>query len=303
MGDFELASSFLYVPADRPALFDKAMSSDADAVIFDLEDAVSPAQKPLARELLSQYLENMSKDQRADVEKVPEVWVRINPIILHGSKGIDQLSDDVDSCLYPVLAGIVLAKCQDIEQLMSLAAILKSRFQERSLVEIPAISALIETPMGVMNLKSICSSGICRHLQLGEADLGSATGIDPSSSDSFLMVRSQIVMVSAAYGLNPPIGPAMTDFKDKDLFRSGSTKLKGLGFAGRSCIHPSQIDIVNEVFHPSQTELAKAAELLALYQTQKDAGNGVFVGTNGKMVDLAVVKAAFRLLGKEVEDS
>lgn len=292
-----MAASFLYVPADRPLLFEKAMSSGADAVIFDLEDAVALAEKKIARGFLSDYLMRVASHVSG-----PEIWVRINSTDSSSPEDIDQLLEDIRSCAYPVLVGVVLAKCENTGQLARLMKVLEEVSKERSLGKLPKISALVESPMGVMNLSSICESGICGHVQIGEADLGSSVGIDSSNNDAFLTVRSMLVMTSAAFGLRPPIGPVMTDFKDLEGFRNSSLYLKSLGFAGRSCIHPSQVGIVNEVFHPSEREIAEAERVIEQYRAQRAEGRGVYLGDDGKMIDIAVVKSAMRVLSIDEED-
>lgn len=283
-----MKSSFLYVPADKPNLFDKAISSGADAVIFDLEDAVAPDQKDKARGLISGYLSSLEPDALASA---PQIWVRINAI-----DGNDQLDADVESCAFPSLSGVALAKCETVEQLERLSGALGRICNDRE-APMPQISALIESPMGVMNLRELCASGLCRRLQIGEADLASSLGLDPQSVDAFLFIRTSVIVASAAFELEPPIGPVYVDFKDVEGFRKSSIYLKSLGFSGRSCIHPSQVPIVNEVFHPSEKELVDAQELVDLFESHKEAGSGVFTGSDGKMVDIAVVRAAYRLLG------
>jgi citrate lyase subunit beta/citryl-CoA lyase len=99
----------------------------------------------------------------------------------------------------------------------------------------------------------------------------------------------QIVVASAAAGIDPPTGPVSTDFRDLDAYRAGTQALKRMGFGSRSAIHPAQVEIVNEVFTPSADELARARRLVELSDA---AGGGVCVDDEGRMVDEAVVRSA-----------
>lgn len=127
----------------------------------------------------------------------------------------------------------------------------------------------------------------------GEADLCADTGIDPGDPGGLLAIRTQVVLASAAAGIDPPIGPVSTDFRDLDALAESTKNLARLGFRGRSCIHPAQVPIVNEVFTPDPVALTRARELLSRFES---AHGGVVLDADGRMVDLAVIRRARRLL-------
>ena len=137
-----------------------------------------------------------------------------------------------------------------------------------------------------------------RRLQVGEADLKADTGIEPGDDErELLWVRSQVVLASAAAGIDPPVGPVSTNFRDLDALRASTEAVRRLGYRGRACIHPAQIAVVHEVFTPSPEQVDAAQALIAAYDAAVAAGSGVLLGPDGRMVDEAVVRQARRLVG------
>ena len=131
-------------------------------------------------------------------------------------------------------------------------------------------------------------------LAIGEADLRAELGVDPSEDERELAaIRTQIVLASAAAGIEPPIGPVSTDFTDLDAFRRSTEALRRLGFGARATIHPAQVGIVNEAFTPTAAAIAQARRLVDRYES---SGGGVLLDDEGRMVDEAVVRAARRTL-------
>jgi citrate lyase subunit beta/citryl-CoA lyase len=104
------------------------------------------------------------------------------------------------------------------------------------------------------------------------------------------------VLASAAAGIDPPVGPVSTNFRDLDALRTSTEALARLGYVGRACIHPAQAAVVNEVFTPSEESVASARALVEAYDAAVAAGQGVFTDESGRMVDLAVVRQARRTL-------
>jgi citrate lyase subunit beta/citryl-CoA lyase len=134
-------------------------------------------------------------------------------------------------------------------------------------------------------------------MALGEADLFADLGMDPSLDGSARIgVRTPLVLVCAAARIAGPTGPVSTNFRDLDAFRSSCLELKRLGYRARSAIHPSQVDVINEVFAPSAEELDAARRLVETFDAAVAAGSGVILDEHGHMVDEAVVRSARRLL-------
>ena len=160
-----------------------------------------------------------------------------------------------------------------------------------------ALAPLVESAAALLRAESIAAAPRVRRLQVGEADLRADTGILPGPDDRELgWVRSWVVLVSAAAGIEPPVGPVSTDFRDLAAFRESTEALRRMGYRGRACIHPAQVEVVNAVFTPSADELDVARGVVASYEAALAEGSGVVIGEDGRMIDEAVVRQARRLL-------
>jgi citrate lyase subunit beta / citryl-CoA lyase len=269
--------SWLYVPADDADRLAKAATRGADALIVDLEDGVAGSAKSRARDNLREFLDVAAG--------AAQVWVRV-------TSDPDGLVLDLDACLHPNIAGVVLAKAQDPEQLTMVAARLRG---------LPGptrgFMPLIETGRAVFSLGDLAAVDGVTQLQVGEADLRADLGVTFSPDESeLLLVRQRVVIVSAALGLLPPVAPVSVEFRDLDAFRSGTARLARMGYVGRACIHPAQVAIATDVFTPSEQELAEARALVAAADQAAAEGRGAFTDARGRMVDEAVVRSARRRL-------
>ncbi|HEX9776369.1 MAG TPA: CoA ester lyase [Actinomycetota bacterium] len=256
------ARSFLYVPGHREDALAKAASRGADALILDLEDAVPVAAKMAARAAVAAWL-------RARPEGV-EAWVRINA----GEAGREDLAAIGAAC-----DGVSVPKVS-------------------SPGDIPAtglpVIALIETAAGVLDARSIASHPRVVRLAVGEADLSAELGVEASPDGNELWTaRKLVVLASAAAGVEQPIGPVSTDFRDLDALRASTEALKRTGFGARAAIHPAQVPAINEVFTPGAAEVERARALIARYE---QAGGGATVDDDGRMIDEAVVRSARRVI-------
>jgi citrate lyase subunit beta / citryl-CoA lyase len=259
------ATSYLYVPGDRPDRFDKAIASGADAVILDLEDAVGLSAKTEARAAVTAHLSSPA----GGVEQ----WVRINT----GELGVEDL-DAVAA--QSGLAGIVVPKAG------------------RAVLEAHAgvtLIALVETAAAIMDVSSLATADVVA-LAIGEVDLAADLGVEPSDDGRELWpFRMQLVAASAAAGMRGPLGPVFTAIGDVDGLRRDTAGLKRAGFGARQAIHPSQVAVINQVFTPTAEEVEHAEALLQLLE---HAGGGVCVDESGHMVDEAVVRSARRVLDR-----
>lgn len=270
--------SALYVPGNRPELFDKALAGPADVVLIDLEDAVALRDKDSARAEVASWLRT--------VDRARGVWVRVNP----GPLG----EADLRAVALPAVGAVCLAKTESAQQVRAAGALL-GRYPGAAAI---GICPLLESAAAIYAAREIaCVPGVLR-LQLGEADLRAEAGITAGPGEyEMLALRTQVVLASAAAGIAAPLGPVSTDFRDLDALRESTQALRRLGFRGRTCIHPAQLPIVNEVFTPAPAELARARALVASYEA---AAGGVVLDEAGRMVDLAVVRQARRLLDESV---
>lgn len=264
------ARSYLYVPGHRPDRFAKAASSGADAIVLDLEDAVPVGAKDDARAAVRDGIGGLTG---------PEVWVRVN--------GGELLEEDVRAVVRPGLTGVSLPK----------ASVSDLQRVDRALgdADLPVI-ALVETAAGVLDAPAIANAPRVARLAIGEADLSADLAISPSPDARELApIRLQIVLASAAAGIEPPIAPVSTDFADLATLRTSTHALRRAGFTARACIHPAQVPIVNEVLTPTRDEVDAARRLVARFE---ETGGGASVDEEGRMVDEAVVRAARRILSR-----
>ena len=271
-----MSRSYLYVPGDREDRLVKAADRGADAVLLDLEDAVAPAAKPAARETVVRFL--------ASNPPAADYWVRVN--------NDHNLPADVSAVAALPIAGVCLPKASS-DSLVDLDDLLVAGGAGP---DIPVV-ALVETAEGVLEAASLARSARVSHLALGEADLGAELGVSPSAADRVMMpLRMQIVVASAAAGLDPPTGPVSTQWSDLEELRRSTEALAEMGFGSRAAIHPAQVAVINEVFTPTAEELDRAQQLIDDYDVATASGDGAIVGRDGTMVDEAVVRAARRVV-------
>ncbi|MFC9437061.1 HpcH/HpaI aldolase/citrate lyase family protein [Nocardia sp. NPDC057030] len=270
--------SALYVPGNRPELFDKAMSSRADVVLIDLEDSVPPAAKDRARTAVAAWL-NETRASR------PRIWVRVNP----GATG----EADLAAVAVAGVSAMCLAKTESADQVRAAGAVLREFEPGPGGIR---ICPILESASAVLAARDIAAAPRVDRLQLGETDLSAEIGIDPGPDERELWAaRAHVVLASAAAGIAPPLGPVRTDFADLDALKVSTMALARMGFRGRACIHPVQVAVVNDVFTPDPGDIERARALVARF----DAVGGAVLDDQGRMVDLAVVRRARRLLADQ----
>ncbi len=266
------ARSYLYVPGLQRDRLGKAVERGADAIVADLEDAVLPRDKQLARETVAGWL-----DQRRASK--PQVWVRINP---GGAR------EDIEAIAGGGFDGVMVAKAE-LDLLADVDGLLAEHERRLGLAhQAVRVIALIETATGLLDLTEIARQPRMLRLAIGEADLSGELGILPGR-DAFMPLRLGLVVASAAARIEAPIGPVSTDFRDLSSFAESTRALRADGFRARSAIHPAQVPVINEAFTPSENEVAASRRLVARLD---ESGSGVVLDEDGRMVDEAVVRAA-----------
>lgn len=274
-----LARSYLYVPGNAPARFDKAVASIADAVIIDLEDAVPLPSKDAAREQVSVWLQSRA---RGDTQ----IWVRVN-------SGAERLADLAALESADNLTGLVLAKTESADDVLSVRNTLAEQGHADRL-----LCPLLETAAAIFDAVAIARQPQVDRLQIGEYDLCAELGITPDDSEAELQpARSHVVMASSAAGIAPPVAPVSIEIKDTARLRDTTERAARQGFVGRACIHPAQLDVIHEVFTPNEAAVEQAKAILAAFRNQVDKGASVFVDSHGRLLDEAVVRQARRTLG------
>lgn len=279
-------ASYLYVPGDRPDLMRKALGSSARAIILDLEDAVAPVSKDDARFRVVEFLES-------DVALLSrhEIWVRLNS----GEAGLE----DLDVVARARVKGFCLAKVDSEADVHAVAAGCE-RAELRLGISVGTISLmpLVESAAACLDAHRIAISSPRVHaLQLGEVDLCADAGIWPSEdATELLLARSTVVLASAAARIDPPVAPVYVDHRDLAGLKKSTETLARLGFASRACIHPSQVGVVEDVFRPSAAQVLAAQKLVDAFDDALDRGDGICLDESGRMVDLAVVRRAQRIV-------
>ena len=275
----QVIRSKLFVPGSRPELFPKAFSGAADALSFDLEDAVVPGKKAQARSNVAAYLRNALQDSG----KV--TIVRVNGL------SSDYFAADISTLAGKGVDIINLPKveCRD-DILRALDAICEAENSSGATRRV-GILANIETPKGLRLAFEIATADPrVVGLQLGFTDLSVACGIRGQNKTALNAVRLGVRFAAAEAGIASYDG-AFVNVKDTDGFRRDVEEARDLGFAGKSCIHPSQVAIANAVFSPDREEIARATSILAAATEANERGIGAFLH-EGEMIDAPIVARA-----------
>ena len=274
-----IARSYLFAPGDNEKLLRKALTAGADAVVFDLEDAVAPANKPAARDLIQQVLSEL-------LDKSPLIYVRINAL---SSPYWSYWKDDLVCALNSRVAGLRIGKAETFAELQTLDAALQQLNVPAALHFVPTI----ESALGVMNAAEMARHPRVAAFSFGAADFLKDIGAENDADETAtLYARSQLVVVSRAAGLHPPIASVYTRLKDEEGLRVSTLAQQRLGFFGRSCIHPAQLAVIHEAFTPTPEQLAEARAIVAAVAD----GQATATLANGQFIDAPIVERARQLL-------
>ncbi|MBS7700342.1 MULTISPECIES: CoA ester lyase [unclassified Chelatococcus] len=262
--------SKLFVPGSRPELFEKAWTSAADAISFDLEDAVAADRKAEARGYVATSLDNHVGDTRIAI-------VRVNPW------GEDLFEDDLAAVVRPGLDIVNLPKIESTEPILATARILDQLEREHGIDRRIGILANIETPRGLRLAAEIAlAHERVIGLQLGFGDLFEPLAIERNAA-ALLPVRLAVRFAAAEAGIDVYDG-AFVAVSDDDAYRADAEAARALGLAGKSCVHPSQIAIANAVFFPRAAEIENARRIIDKADEMLARGVGAFT-VDGVMAD------------------
>ena len=269
--------SWLFVPADSEKKIAKAIESEADALIFDLEDSVAPASKARAREIVRALPKRTGG---------PQWWVRINPL------GSEHLKSDLELIGVADLHGIVLPKAESGADVTQLA---------HRTGNIPIHAIVTETAASLFGLLSYRDpKSPLAAMSWGAEDLSAALGaaskLDANGELSFTykLARSLCLAGAVAAGVQPVDG-VFADFRDDNGLRQEAEAARREGFTGKLAIHPAQVAVINAAFTPSADEIAHAQAIVAAFEEQPAAG---VLAVGGKMVDRPHLVQAQRLLAR-----
>ena len=287
-----LQRSELAVPGSNPALFEKALNSAVDYVFLDLEDAVAPGDKEQARVNVIQALQDL--DWRGAGKTIS---VRINGLDTHYMYRdvvdlMEQAGDRLDTILIPKVG--VPADVYMVEAMVNQAEQAKG-FETRV-----GLEALVETALGMANVEAIAAyGGRLEALHFGVADYAASNrartvnigGLNPDyPGDQWHFALSRMTVACRAHGLRAIDGP-FGDFKDPDAYRAAARRAAALGIEGKWAIHPSQIELANEIFSPPEAEVDRARRILKELEIAAAEGRGA-AAVDGKMIDAASARMA-----------
>lgn len=287
-----LQRSELAVPGSNPGMFEKAAASAADYIFLDLEDAVSPGDKVQARKNIIQGLNDI--DWRSLGKTIS---VRINSIDTHYMYRdvvdlVEQAGDRLDTILIPKVG--VAADVYMVDAMLTQIETAKG-FTNKI-----GIEALIETTLGMANVDAIAtSSPRMEAMHFGVADYAASCrarttnigGLNPDyPGDQWHHGLSRMLVACRAYGLRPVDGP-FGDFSDPDGYLLGARRAAAMGYEGKWAIHPSQIELANEVFSPAESEVDRARRILIALKEAAEQGKGA-ASLDGRMIDEASAKMA-----------
>lgn len=279
--------SKLFVPASRPALFAKALAGAADAISFDLEDAVAAESKPAARVELRKLLQGADAAQPEQGGKT--LIVRVNAF------NTPHFAEDLQAAVWPTLHIINLPMVESVEAVRDAAEALEALERERGITRRIGILANIESPRGLRLAPLIaCAHDRVMGLQIGYGDLFAPLGIASGEPSATQYVRTAVRMAAGEAGIDAYDG-AYVNFSDPEGYRRDSMAARELGFVGRSCIHPSQIATANEVFRPEEADVQHALRVVEAARQNLGAGVGAFT-VDGRLVDGPFITHAERLV-------
>ena len=265
------ASTFLFVPGNRPERFIKALNSGAHAIIIDLEDAVAEEDKAAARSAIQQAWSGFSAEQRKCI------------VIRSNAPGTRFYGEDLMLAEELGIACLLIPKSESIDQINGAAEVLPTT----------AIIPMIETARGLQQIDAIANAQQVIRLALGNIDLQADLGMACDVQETELQVaRFQLVLASRLAEIAPPIDGVTTTTDDVERITADALRAKRLGFGAKLCIHPKQVPVVSKAFMPTDAELQWSNQVI---EADKASKGGV-VKLNGRMIDRPVVLLAKRLL-------
>jgi malyl-CoA/(S)-citramalyl-CoA lyase len=305
-----LHRSELAVPGSNPAMFEKAANSAADIVFLDVEDAVAPDDKAQARKNIIQGLNDIDWGRKT-------MMVRINGLDTHYM--YRDVVDIVEAC--PRLDMILIPKVGTPADVYAIDMMVTQIETAMGRTKRIGFEVLIETALGMANVEAIAqSSKRLEAMSFGVADYAASTrarttvigGVNKDSgvltdrdadgnreyfwTDPWHAAQTRMMVACRAYGLRPIDGP-FGDFSDTDGYLAAANRAAVLGYEGKWAIHPSQIDLANQVYTPSEAEVTRARRIMQAMDEAAKAGKGA-VSLDGRMIDIASIRMAEALLAK-----
>jgi citrate lyase subunit beta/citryl-CoA lyase len=276
--------SLLFAPGNHARRVEKALGLAADGVILDLEDAVAISEKATTR---ATVVEAFGRP------RVGKLYVRVNALTTEWCHG------DIGAVVQAGLDGIILPKVEHAHELRTAEWLIANLERERGLpVGAIDLIPIIETALGISNLKRICRSGTrTKRLAFGAGDFTLDMGMVWSRSEAELLpYRSACVLESRAAGLDPPMDTVWADLRDNEGFVASARHAAQIGFQGKMCIHPDQIATANAAFSPDEAAVSQAKRIVEAFD-KAEAQGLASIQLEGQFIDYPIVQRARRVLG------
>jgi len=283
METLRLRRSLLFVPGAEPRKIEKARGAGADTLLLDLEDAVAPSQKDEARATVAAALQSRMFGDA-------EVAVRVN------APGTPYFEADLEAVIGAGGRSILLPKSESVEQIAAVAQAIE-RLESGASEATTKLLLLVESPAGVAGALAIGrATPRVDALCFGHADVSLAMGLGEADASRGIVyhARCSVVIAAKACGV-APIDSVHLAVKDDDAFRKDAELGLQLGFEGKLCIHPRQVEITNEVYTPTPEQIYHALRVIEASEIAQREGRGVFT-LDGKMIDAPLVAVQRRLL-------
>jgi citrate lyase subunit beta / citryl-CoA lyase len=270
--------SVLYLPASNLRALEKAATLPADALILDLEDAVAPDAKPLARSQACQAASSGNYGER-------DIAIRINGLATQWGK------DDLAAVAAAKPYAVLIPKVDDADALRSIVAEL-----DRHGAKDTRIWAMMETTRGMLNAASIAAAHErLEVLVMGTNDLARELHVQISPTRAALQTSLQLCLLAARTHGKAIVDGVYNDVRNLDGFSAECRQGAEFGFDGKTLIHPSQVEPCNQIFSPSERELTEAREIVAAFEAAVREGKGV-ITVGGRMIENLHVDHARRIL-------
>ena len=291
-GTIRLQRSELAVPGSSPKFFEKAYNSNADCILLDLEDAISPNDKVTARKNVITALNEIN-------------WKKKNKTISVRINGLDTsyIEEDITNILEKAgnkIDTILIPKIETKNDVYIIDSLITKAEKENKLINKIGIECLIETALAMINIKEIVtSSNRLESLHFGPGDYAASIrsrttvigGLNPDyPGDQWHYALSKLVLTCRAYGLRA-IDGAFDDLNDSSSYIASAKRAAAMGLEGKWAIHPSQIDLANEVFSPTKIEVNRSIKILEEINKISKVGKGV-AQLDGRMIDAASARMA-----------
>jgi citrate lyase subunit beta/citryl-CoA lyase len=280
--------SFLFTPGNSAPRLKKVFAVGADCAILDLEDAVATSEKVAARATVVAALQQ---------PRSCPAYVRVNGLQTSWCYG------DLLAVVGQQLDGIVLPKAESGSQLQTLDWILSQLETERGLVAGSLdLLPLVETARGVNALEELCTATRrVKRFAFGGVDYARDLDLRVGADEAeFAHVRARLTHCSRGAGLEPPIDTVSTQIRDPDSFAAAARRARGMGFQGKLCIHPSQVEWANRIFTPTAEEVLHARAIIQAFEAAQAEGNAS-IEVDGLFVDYPVAEQARRIVAAGID--